>query len=416
MSITDKSALFKLVEKEVNSAEITDLHTHLYPAAFGELMLWGIDDLLTYHFLVAEYFRYSEMDYDDFFALDRREQADLIWQKLFIEHSPVSEVQRGVLTVLSSLGLDVAGRDLPGYRKYFESMTAGEYVNKVFELSKVREVIMTNDPFDPVEKALWDGGGHHDPRFKAALRIDPLLNEYRETHRQLITWGYAVKEDLSRDSVEEIRRFLRDWAGKMDAGYMAVSLPPTFVVPETTLRSRLIEDCVLPVCRELNLPLALMIGVKKMVNRGLGLAGDSIGKSRIEVLEYLCTVYPHNKFLVTMLSRENQHELAVVARKFRNLMVFGCWWFLNNPSLVEEITRMRLETLGLSFIPQHSDARVLDQLVYKWAHFRKIVTKVLVDKYSDILDNGWSIEPEEITRDVGDLFGRNFRSFVGRRL
>ena len=80
------------------------------------------------------------------------------------------------------------------------------------------------------------------------------------------------------------------------------------------------------------------------------------------------------------------------------------------------MTRMRFELLGPSVIPQHSDARVLDQLVYKWAHFRKIVTKVLVDKYSDILDNGWSIEPEEITRDVGDLFGRNFRSFVGRRL
>ena len=32
---------------------------------------------------------------------------------------------------------------------------------------------------------------------------------------------------------------------------------------------------------------------------------------------------------------------------------------LNNPSLVEEITRMRMELLGTSFIPQHSDARVL---------------------------------------------------------
>jgi hypothetical protein len=27
-------------------------------------------------------------------------------------------------------------------------------------------------------------------------------------------------------------------------------------------------------------------------------------------------------------------------------MPFGCWWFLNNPSLVEEITRERIEMLG----------------------------------------------------------------------
>ena len=47
-------------------------------------------------------------------------------------------------------------------------------------------------------------------------------------------------------------------------------------------------------------------------------------------------------------------------------MPFGCWWFLNNPSIVEEITRERLELPGTTFIPQHSDARVLEQVIYKW--------------------------------------------------
>jgi hypothetical protein len=68
--------------------------------------------------------------------------------------------------------------------------------------------------------------------------------------------------------------------------------------------------------------------------------------------------------LLTMLSRENQHELTVTARKFRNLMIFGCWWFLNNPTLINEITSMRFELLGTTVIPQHSDARILDQLVF----------------------------------------------------
>ena len=90
-----------------------------------------------------------------------------------------------------------------------------------------------------------------------------------------------------------------------------------------------------------------------------------------------------------MLARENQHELCVAARKFGNLMVFGCWWFLNNPSLIEEIERMRFELLGTSFIPQHSDARVLDQLIYKWDHSRRIIGKVLADKYADLAETGW---------------------------
>jgi hypothetical protein len=117
---------------------------------------------------------------------------------------------------------------------------------------------------------------------------------------------------------------------------------------------------------------------------------------------------------VTMLSRENQHELCVAARKFRNLLIFGCWWFLNNPSLIEEITRMRLELLGLGLIPQHSDARVLEQLIYKWAHSRQVIGDVLAEKYTDLAATGWVISEHEIRRDVSDLFGGNFWSFLGK--
>jgi hypothetical protein len=114
-----------------------------------------------------------------------------------------------------------------------------------------------------------------------------------------------------------------------------------------------------------------------------------------------------------MLARENQHELAVAARKFGNLMVFGCWWFVNNPSLIEEITRLRVELLGTSFIPQHSDARVLDQLIYKWDHSREIIARVLVDKYIDLAATGWRASEEEIRRDVRYLLHDNFVNFLG---
>ena len=98
--------------------------------------------------------------------------------------------------------------------------------------------------------------------------------------------------------------------------------------------------------------------------------------------------------MVTLLSLENQHELAITTRKFRNLMIFGCWWFLNNPSLIDKIT----PTYGnlRSFLyPQHSDARVLDQLIYKWTHSREIIAEVLIDKYNDLLDTNWEIENQK---------------------
>ena len=72
------------------STPITDIHTHIYPAEFKQLSLWGIDELLTYHYLVAEFFRFSDMPYDDFFALPKERQAELVWTTLFIDNSPVS--------------------------------------------------------------------------------------------------------------------------------------------------------------------------------------------------------------------------------------------------------------------------------------------------------------------------------------
>lgn len=414
MGTVDRTNLRSVVEREIGRVKLTDVHTHLYPDAFGELVLWGIDDLLTYHYLIAEYFRYSPMTYRQFFSLSKAEQADQVWRTLFIDHSPVSEAQRGILTTLTKLGLDVASRDLKTYREFFRSLSPEEYIDRVFELSKVEEVVMTNDPFDSKERTVWGAGGHSDRRFKGALRLDALINNYGQSYAQLQAGGYNVSKDLDKESIEQVKSFLRDWVTKIDAVYMAVSLPPVFTVPEDSIRSRVIEKCVLPVCQELEIPLAMMIGVNKLVNYKLGLAGDGLGKANTRVIEYLCRAYPDNKFLVTMLSRENQHELAVMARKFSNLMIFGCWWFLNNPGLVDEVTRMRIETLGLSFIPQHSDARVLDQLIYKWDHAKATIADVLVEKYTDLLNTNWVLTEEEINRDIEDLFRNNFWSFLKR--
>jgi len=169
---------------------------------------------------------------------------------------------------------------------------------------------------------------------------------------------------------------------------------------------------VLPVCRELGLPLSLMIGVRRSVNPALRSAGDASGRADLRSLEALCREFPANRFLVSVLSRENQHELCVYARKFSNLMPFGCWWFMNNPSIVEEITRERLEMLGTSFIPQHSDARILEQLIYKWRNTRRTLSTVLTNTYQLLEQDGRPVTREDIQRDVDALCGGNFARFL----
>lgn len=407
----NRSQLSAQVARCVNRTPVYDIHTHLYEPAFGPLLLWGIDELLVYHYLIAETFRHIQLPYDEFWALPKSRQAELVWNTLFLEHSPISEACRGVVTTLNRLGLDVKKRDLIALRKWFARWKTEDYLTHCLEIAGVEKVCMTNSPFDDQERAVWQEGFTRDERFTSGLRIDPLLLDWPETVGRLREWGYQVTTNFSAKTIREVRRFLEDWTRTIRAQYLMVSLPPDFEYPSRDLSTSLLTKVILPHCQDYGLPFAVMMGVSRGVNPALRLAGDGVGPSRMEALQNLCSDFSRNRFLATTLSRETQHSLCVLARKFRNLHVFGCWWFTNVPSLINEITRMRLELIGLSVTPQHSDARVLDQLIYKWDHFRPILAQALTDKYANLVENGWSVTSMDIERDVRDLLGGAFVRF-----
>lgn len=411
-SVPTREQIGRWVRAAIAATPVYDLHTHLYPPAFGELMLWGVDHLLTYHYLAAETIRATGIAPNDYFGQPLSAQADLVWQSLFVERAPLSEACRGVLTVLQRLGLGCRETDLARYRAFFAAQTPAQFVERALTAANVSKVVMTNDPFDAGERAIWLRGVDRDPRFQAVLRVDPLLLGWPNVSQALSEMGYAASPDLGSRSLAEIRRFLGEWISRMKALYVAVSLPPTWNYPDDSPTTRVIDEAILPVAAEHNIPFALMIGVRRQVNPRLRMAGDMLAKSDIGSLLRLCERGVRNKFLVTMLARENQHELSVAARKFPNLMIFGCWWFLNNPSLIEEITRMRVELLGESFIPQHSDCRVLDQLIYKWDHSREVIGRVLSDKFSDLAAAGAPVDEQVIARTARRFFSENFERFL----
>jgi hypothetical protein len=411
----EKMSLDEIQRTVADTLEATaciDVHTHLYPPAFGKIGLWGIDELLTYHYLEAEFFRNSRTTPERYFGLSKREQADAIWRALFVENTPISEATRGVVAVLNAFGLPTDATDLNKAREFFAGQSLEKHIKTVFQLAGIRAVVMTNDPLDPEEAQFWTKGAEFGPQFRAALRLDRILRDWANPWEQMQSQGYKVDNSASASCIKEIRRFLADWCRRMHPVYMAVSLPDTFRFPDDTVHGRILRDAVLPSCRELKLPLSLMIGVRRQVNPRIRLAGDAVGRADLRALENLCRDFPDNRFLVSVLSRENQHELCVYARKFNNLMPFGCWWFMNNPSIVEEITRERIEMLGTSFIPQHSDARVLEQLIYKWRNTRRTVTSVLTNSYKLIGEDGRQVRRQDIERDVNRLFRSNFENWI----
>src|SRR5438067_13940661 len=119
-----RDQLRQVVHDTLDAQQIVDMHTHVYTPAFGTpvanatgkadpagLMLWGVDELVTYHYLIAEVYRVATPDrfpYEKYWAMTKTEQADHIWKHLFVERTPVSEACRGILTTLQKLGLDPA--------------------------------------------------------------------------------------------------------------------------------------------------------------------------------------------------------------------------------------------------------------------------------------------------------------------
>jgi len=400
------------VEGELRNTLFVDIHTHLFMPSLGKLGLWGIDELLTYHYLEAELFRSSTIKPDSYWTLTKKEQADLIWRTLFVQNPPVSEATRGVIAVLNAFGLDTQANHLGEARAFFESQKLSSHIRNVFQLAGISEAVMTNDPLDPEEAPEWERGADPDPQFHSVLRLDRILNKWTEHWQVLASKGYRVEQKPTSETASEVRRFLAGWCKRMNPVYMACSLPDTFQYPEESARGRLLTDAVIPACREFNIPLSLMIGVRYQVNPAIRLAGDAVGKADLRSLERICVTFPENRFLVSVLSRENQHELCVYARKFANLMPFGCWWFLNNPSVVEEITRERLEMIGTTFVPQHSDARVLEQVIYKWRNTRRTMAPIFANTYRLLSEDGRAVTRADIKQDIVRMFRTNFERWV----
>lgn len=78
------------------------------------------------------------MDPAAFFALSKPQQADRIWQALFVDRSPLSEGCKGVLTTLERLGLreELRKRDLAAVRAWFAQQDPEEYCERVFKVGE----------------------------------------------------------------------------------------------------------------------------------------------------------------------------------------------------------------------------------------------------------------------------------------
>ena len=160
------------VARTVCGTPVFDVHTHQYPPSFKSLFSAGIDDLVTYHYLIAELFRSSSTSVESFWKLSKSQQADLIWNTLFVRNTPVSEACRGVVCVMNAYGLDPHAKTLKEAREFFSAISPGEHVERAMQLAGVTDMVMTNDVFAEDEASYWESGAALHPKLHAAMQMD----------------------------------------------------------------------------------------------------------------------------------------------------------------------------------------------------------------------------------------------------
>ena len=176
------------------------------------------------------------MEYDDFWKLSKSQQAKLVWDTLFVQNTPISEATRGVVTILNKLNIDFKEKNLDSIRKCYSKFSPDEFIDKVFEFSKVEKVVMTNNPFDENEKQIWKNTGVTDSRFLPALRLDEFICNYDINHDLFKSNGLNPDKELSEKSVAGIKDFIKKWLEIMNPLYMVISLPPDLHVKAKVLK------------------------------------------------------------------------------------------------------------------------------------------------------------------------------------
>ncbi len=93
-------------------------------------------------------------------------------------------------------------------------------------------------------------------------------------------------------------------------------------------------------------------------------------------------------------------------------LVFNLTEEFNGDRRMDQGIASLLELLGLSFTPQHSDARVLEQLIYKWRHTRVVLAQVLTEQYAALAAAGRPPTAAEIAADAAELLGGGAERFL----
>lgn len=391
---------------EICKIPLIDPHSHINPHRAASRSL---EDILGYHY-------YTELAHSA--GLDRKALADDV---------PARDRVRSVLSYLDRLdntaqyswfleiaqtflgfsGDRVTANDCDALCDAADRcMAQPDWEDQVLKKSNLEKVFLTNDFDDPLQ-------GFDTNRYVPCLRTDDLVFKLHDPKvRERLAKATGVEVGDLASLKKAVRKLFEHFTAK-GAKACAISLPPDFepvssfysiredddpdvqmaftVLTEPDAETSLADARELKVfwtlaecCRDFGLPFDLMIGVNRRVYENGVYQGQDLFDQRTSLVQYaeLFNAFPQVIFPISVLTSNQNQELASYAWIFPNVVTNGHWWYSNIPVFIEQDARARLQAVPKTKqIGYYSDMYKLEFGLPKFNMYRRILANVLANDF-----------------------------------
>ena len=125
-----------IVERELQSLAIIDVHTHLFMPSLGALGLWGIDELLTYHYLGSRTLPLRQHHARSLLgARENRAGRPHLAHALRRKRAGLRSHPRRHRGAATAFGLSTTAADLTEARAFFAARQLDDHIDHIFKLA-----------------------------------------------------------------------------------------------------------------------------------------------------------------------------------------------------------------------------------------------------------------------------------------
>jgi glucuronate isomerase len=364
--------LVRTLYDELCRIPLLDPHSHIDPFAPAAR---GLDDILGYHYY-TELAHSAGMGHEPLRPdVDPRERCRAILSYMD-RFDNTAQYAWFVEIVHTFLGLEIEHVTAAGTDRLFDTAASvfsrPDWESEVFRRSNLEKIFLTNNFDDRLD-------GFDTSKYVPCLRTDDLvfnLNKPEVKNRLAKTTGIEVGDGATlRKSLGSLfERFT-----KAGAKACAISLPPDFSPKPSSTFWLLAEFC-----HEFCLPFDLMIGVNRRVYEKGVFQGQDLFDQRTSLIQYreLFNAFPDVRFCISVLTSNQNQELASYAWIFPNVVTSGHWWYSNIPAYIEPDLRARLNAVPKTKqIGYYSDAYKLEFVLPKFNMYRCALATVLAEDF-----------------------------------